>query len=114
MKSFRISPYITPLLFLLSIVIALLVGQKVTHQGFVLGIISIVTGLLLIHRMLSAKRNAQIVMAALFVLLELVAIIIVAVGSDPVELWCASVYGIFSGCLIVELIWHAVVIRLKH
>ena len=88
----------------LAYVIALIIGGKVTHQGFVLGIVSIVTGLLLIYRSWRAPKRSILVNTVLFVAIELTACVVDDIGNDPTELWFASLYAIYSTLLICEML----------
>lgn len=97
--------YSTVYMIFVALIITRLIGGKVTHQGFVLGIVAIVTGLLLIYRSLQAKRMVMNINACLFCAVEIAAIIVVAVNNDPAELWFASFYAIFSILMICEMIY---------
>ncbi|CAM3926358.1 hypothetical protein ALPO108162_13015 [Alicyclobacillus pomorum] len=88
----------------LACVIALIIGGKVTHQGFVLGIVSIVTGLLLIYRSWRAPKRSLLVNTVIFVAIELTACVVDFIGNDPTELWFASLYAIYSTLLICEML----------
>jgi len=85
-------------------VISIIIGGKVTHQGFVLGIVSIVTGLLLIYRSWRAPKRSILVNTVLFVAIELTACVVDYIGNDPTELWFASLYAIYSTLLICEML----------
>jgi hypothetical protein len=88
----------------LAFVIAIIIGGKVTHQGFVLGMVSIVTGLLLIYRSWRAPKRSVLVNTVIFVAIELTACVVDYIGNDPTELWLTSLYAIYSTVLICEML----------
>jgi hypothetical protein len=98
-------PYMTVCLFILAVILTCMLGGKATHQGMVLGLVSIVMGLLIIYLTRNADRVMIQVNAVMFVILELAACVVVWLGSDPVELWFASCYAIFSILMLLELFW---------
>jgi predicted membrane channel-forming protein YqfA (hemolysin III family) len=89
---------------ILAFLIAIIIGGKVTHQGFVLGMVSIVTGLLLIYRSWRAPKRSVLVNTVIFVAIELTACVVDFIGNDPTELWFASLYAIYSTVLICEIL----------
>jgi hypothetical protein len=88
----------------LAFVMAIIIGGKVTHQGFVLGMVSIVTGLLLIYRSWRAPKRSVLVNTGIFIAIELTACVVDYIGNDPTELWFASLYAIYSTLLICEML----------
>lgn len=103
-KRFVHQKYSTLYLLVLAIVFTVIIGGKVTHQGMVLGLISIVTGLLLIYRSRFGHHTAVLIHTVLFCILEIIACIVVASAGDATELWFASLYAIFSILMVLELI----------
>lgn len=91
-------------LLALSALVTLLIGGKATHQGLVLGIMALVTGALLVRRAQSARNRPLAAEAGMFIVVELVAIIAIAVNNDPAELWLATCYGVFSFLMVIESI----------
>ncbi|MFD1677468.1 hypothetical protein [Alicyclobacillus fodiniaquatilis] len=91
-------------LLILAIIFTILLSGKVTHQGMVLGLVSIVMGLLLIYRSIRSSQMTLLINAALFIVLEVMACIVVGVGSDPTELWFASFYSLFSLFLLLDIL----------
>jgi ABC-type branched-subunit amino acid transport system permease subunit len=94
--------YSTVYILVIAIVLTAIIGGKATHQGVVLGLVSIVVGLLLIYRSRNSHKSLVLINTVVFCLLELTACIVVAFGGDPTELWFASFYAIFALLMVFE------------
>ncbi|MCF8568350.1 hypothetical protein LLE49_26885 [Alicyclobacillus tolerans] len=105
MQKFRFPSYTTySVLYLIaiSLILTLLLRGKATHPGMVLGLVSIVFGLQLISRALTTTGTSRVVSAAVFIVVEIIACLIVGFGSDGQELWLSTWYAISSILVVVE------------
>lgn len=102
MREWRVPSYKT-----FGIVYALILALVVTiviqisaSQGFVLGVSSILAGIVLIDRSFQATRQMLLVHTAVFILMELTACVVILVNHKSTDLWLASMYIIFAILLV--------------
>lgn len=101
LPSYRIFSVVYALLLALILTVVIRIS---THQGFVLGIVAVLTGLILIERSFKTSSEALMLNGIVFVVLEIIACIVVLINRDLAELWFASFYAIFSILLVAERI----------
>lgn len=106
MRKLKIPSYKTfgvTYMLLLALVLTIVIHIS-AKPGFVFGVAAILIGLVLIDRSFQASTQMLLVHAAVFIVVELVACIIILVNHGRTDLWFASLYTIFAIALVVERI----------
>ncbi|WP_026961490.1 hypothetical protein [Alicyclobacillus herbarius] len=99
---FTPSAWVVPIALVVGLILTRLIGPKATHPGFILGMVALVTGLILVHELRDFTKGPGVaVVLAVLVLLEVAALVVVIVNNDPLEIWFASAYAMFSLVLLV-------------
>lgn len=83
-------------LLLVALLLTLLLAQFATHPGLH------VTGVTVLLDVLIWKRESlrSVFHAGLILALNLLALLVIAFGSDPVELWLTAFYGMYAILLV--------------
>ncbi len=98
------SNYTVLYLSLFSVIIVALIGQKATHPGMALVLVSIFAGLLLMLRAYLSKGISLLLHICVFTVLEVVACLVIGSDRGLLELWFGSLYAILTILLGVDLV----------
>ncbi|SDW09271.1 hypothetical protein [Alicyclobacillus hesperidum] len=94
-------------LMLAAVILTTLMAGFATHPGVVLGIMTLLSALVMVHRLRSSRGPSFHVHLALLVLTVLVGLLVISFGSDRTELWFATCYGLFNVLYLLELMFLA-------
>ena len=83
-------------LLLVALLLTLLLAQFATHPGLHVAGVTVLLDVLIWRR----ESLRSIFHLGLMVVLNLVALLVIAFGNDPVELWLTAFYGMYAILLV--------------
>lgn len=85
-----------------ALIVTLLLRGEATHQGMVLGLVSILFGLQLLARALRKQHTQARLALGVFLIVEITACVVLIGNSDPAELWLATWYALSAIGLMID------------